>query len=373
MPRAATTKKKNAKNASVVLTEAAIVAKKDRIAKHIKVPKSASFSIVPPEGSVRTETPKGKAMPTERGLYHFTIRDVISWLMSGQLVPYDNNRGGFGIHKPKVNPKKIKHIADNFRIDSIGELTYHVAQDGTAKLCDFHNRGMGILCRYFDGRAKEEELNEKISVRVVEDHVQTYADLGLCSPATARERIENMDLCFGRILDEQLYPVLSENAEAQVRKNRNFLNPIGTCLYALAHKDPNDPAQWVFGEVYSCRTVATAWQYAPAVKGFECLDEDVKKLAGIIEEYFEFVKCYHADQDNGIAKQIDKIVGSSAFIFFFLFDKLSGESRITTPKVLANRCVNNMTALHNLIQFLMNGGKEQQNDKFYSLYKTLKL
>lgn len=347
-------------------------AKQQRIASKVKVANSRFFSAAPPMNATQSQPPKGKNLPKDVGLHHVLIRDLILALMTNKLIPYDNNRGGFGIGKSKVDPKKINRIADNFRIDSIGEITIYPS-DGTNSpiMCDFHNRAQAILKRYFDGRATEDELNEKISLRVVQDHIQTYADLGSCSPSGARERIECRDLCFGAILENQLYPILSEKAETTIRNTRAFLTPISTCLYALGHMDASDPIQWEFTNVYGCRSVSVTWQGLPAAVGFQCLDTDVAKMASVIEEFIEFVDRYHETEGPGVAKQIDQFTHNATFFFFYLFDKLSGQSKIKTPKVLANRVVNNMMILGPELQNLLHGKKVQQKANLISMYKLL--
>lgn len=348
-----------------------IVAKQQRVASKVKVSPSNFFSADPPAKAEQTQPPKGKSLPKDVGLNHILIRDLILALMTGNLIPYDNNRGGFGIGRPKVDSKKFNRIADNFRIDSIGEVTIYSDGENTPIMCDFHNRAQAILKRYFDGRATEDELNEKISLRVVRDHIQTYSDLGSCSPSGSRERIENRDLCFGAILEKQLYPILSDKAETTVRNTRAFLTPISTYLYALGHKDSSDPSQWEFTSIYGCRSVSVTLQGLPAARGFTCLDKDVSKLAAIIEEFMEFVEFYHKSQSAGVAKQIDKFTHNATFFFFFLFDKLSGTPRITTPKVLANRVVNKMMLLRDELQNLLHGTNSRQKTNLIKLYNLL--
>lgn len=348
-----------------------LVAKQQRVTSKVKVASSSFFSAAPSANSTQTQPPKGKSLPKDSGLHHVLIRDVILALMTNKLIPYTNNRGGFGIGCPKVDPKKYNRIADNFRIDSIGEITIYPGDGARSPvMCDFHNRAQALLKRYFDGRATEAELNEKISLRVVQDHIQTYSDLGSCSPSGARERIENRDLCFGAILENQLYPILSEKSETTVRNTRAFLTPISTCLYALGHLDASDAAQWEFTSVYGCRSVSVTWQGRPASSAFDCLDTDVAKLAAVIEEFMEFVECYHKSVP-GVAKQIDKITHNATFFFFFLFDKLSDTPRITTPKVLANRVINKMMILSDDTKNLLNGSNAQQKVKLVKLYKLL--
>jgi len=100
------------------------------------------------------------------------------------------------------------------------------------------------------------------------------------------------------------------------------------------------------------------------------LDTDVAKLAAVIEEFMEFVECYHKSVP-GVAKQIDKITHNATFFFFFLFDKLSDTPRITTPKVLANRVINKMMILSDDTKNLLNGSNAQQKVKLVKLYKLL--
>jgi arginyl-tRNA--protein-N-Asp/Glu arginylyltransferase len=345
-----------------------------------KISRNTYYTNVPPQDALVTNLiPVTTQLPTLRGPKIFLVKDVLSWALSGQLIGYEYNRGGYesGDKKfPKLEPAKIKKLMNNYDPNCISEIAFAwvVKEIGTApvaQLADSHHRVQVFMNLYWAGLMQNNWLQESVSVRVTNDnfqdnHKKVYVGYGQAKSHSSRDCLKNPDLCMGSILQVSIIPNLSENAQ-KLMSHSCFHSSIGNCVYALdkdkVHLD------WTFNKVYGVRGVVKellleeSGKHTPSQRAIE-------KIVAAIHNYAEWYELFTRKLES-VKASAKKVSHSSQWFQFFMYDQLKTTPRLPKIKTLVGRCCNKLDVLITSVPNLAHGSGPIVEQRVEDLYKTL--
>jgi hypothetical protein len=139
-----------------------------------------------------------------------TLRDLISEINMGKIIPYENNRGG------KLVTKHFKEIAEDLRVEQLGTiiLAYNPNFD-QFEIVDGHHRINAIKLKSENSGFSTKELNSSVIVKKIPyTEKGTFYRFGHNQLAhTSNQKITNPDTSCGFFLKNILAFAMSKNNE----------------------------------------------------------------------------------------------------------------------------------------------------------------
>lgn len=289
----------------------------------------------------RTPLPKkvGEIVVVDLGTY-------LHWLITGQLVPYTNNRGD-----GHVSTKTSQDVRDGVWEDALGLSTigYYKGQ-----LCqaDWHSRTFGLLQRYADNNLSREEMGYKIAVKLIseETFVKTYCKLNGADIHHTKDKIKNPDLVYGQPWD-RIRNALSEDCNHMVGDNKWTV--VSSIMYALANGLTPENPEWEHLEVYGKRQ--QAMRLANNLPGEGLKTARLKPWEPAIVEgiqyWYELMMALKAEAGK---LNVSKFTSSAGFFSFIVISKMAGVLPARN-KTLVNRILRNYNKISPMLNELCRG------------------
>jgi hypothetical protein len=282
-----------------------------------------------PEETIQLEKKPG-------AVFLATVGSVLSWVLTGQVWAYRNNRG-----TGKVSLSTFKRIyEDGVLADVVGEVTLGVYQnsEGEKEFCfnNWHSRTKAFLARWQDGKLTSKELETVVSIRVQKNFIDSYQKMN--APGSAhqtRDKICNPDLAYGFHLTgpSGVFERLGNDCVSLIGNNKWTI--LSTLLYNLGE---NEIPDWYWPKVYRLRTKAR--RLADEAAG------ELKLTKKKIDTFVEAVNFWYklmltAKSENTSGVKIEKILGSAGFFGYIVADQLGAKEFHPSIKITANRIYSN--------------------------------
>lgn len=315
-----------------------------------------SFNEIPKNATCTTVLVAKEAFPDKASLYQPTFHDLIAWLQTGKILPYENNRAGVPLKKKGklerdenncikrvafIAPKTFKSVTEEFAPLSFGEISLALQSDGTLKFSEGESRTTGMMRLYWGGKFPAEALEIKTSVRVVpaEYHNKDYINRGKQSGHTTRQRVNNPDLVFGHIINDLLYSRLSDEA-VQFYVSAPKLSNIISYLCITLNENPNK--DWDFTDMYWLGKAKTKELINAEAGSIDLEEEDLDLLAYTLESYVDY---YKKTQDQaGPVMKVRSLFTDNGWFGLYMTDRITeGGNLAESNLVLAKQTMRNFS------------------------------
>lgn len=265
------------------------------------------FDVTPPTETVSIPTIPGQVIQADVG-------SVLNWVITGKVLPYDNNRGNGAFANVTVKSIEKKGVIP----DIIGECTIGMFARGNEKphmrFNNFHSRAAGLLSRLSAGNLTAQEISTPVSVRVQQDFLSSYQGMNAAGSAhRTKDKIRNPDLAYGAIIAE-IENNLPDDFKSVLGENK--YTPVISLIYSLV----NQKKSWYWPDVYQTR--GTASKKADEKAGTLKLSKTKKEaLVESIEYWYELVKLL-SDHSERFG-DVKKVIRSAGFFGYVVTDRLS--------------------------------------------------
>lgn len=331
------------------------------------------FSNVIPKNAVNSTISRTRFVLTKKiGRQICKVKDVLSLLSEGIIRPDFCNRGGTmfnGKLVATISAKTVAKIRENLLPMSLGD--FNVTIDGDFfSLTDSHGRSQGLLCRYWEGKMTEEDMNAEacIHVKPTAYHQLDYQTINDHDAHSAKQKILHPRYFYGNFFYNVLIPKLSNPAKEWFYKNFKKATILVNIIYAL-EQGWRDTADWDLPEIYNKR--GDAAKLRDKQKGITIKEQDVNDLAAAIEGWYDLLLKIKVEVGTKI--KTNDITGNPLF-GFYIVDFLRPEEKKLLSKnaVLAKQIDRQIFALKNLCPILTTGKKSLGTTNCNKLIKLLK-
>ena len=245
------------------------------------------------------------------------------------------------------------------------------------RLADAHSRTIGLAERFADNQPIDLEKTMALQIVASEWHLRTYQDLNGSVHHTRRNKINNVDLIWGKVTDDFKKLLTSDVFDVF----DNVKPAIIALLYAVSDKceiDINDSKEWSFHSIY------------PLIRKSSKLDNESSDILGkeisipqdrinFLKEYFlwfaEFTKqlqemsvVYHLDKES---VKTCNIFRNHVFALFVMVSALSGKL-VKKPGTLAQRIIEDRTKFGIQVEKLHHNKSIDFNKAINYLQKRIK-
>lgn len=333
------------------------------------------FSNVIPKNAVNVTIPRTKFVLTKKiGRQICRIKDVLSLLLQGTISPDSYNRGGTmvdGQLVATVSSKTVAKVKENLLPMSLGD--FNVTIDGDFfRLTDSHGRAQGLMCRYWEGKMTEDNMNAEACIHVKPEsyHQLDYQTINDHDAHSAKQKIWHPRYFYGNFFYNILIPKLSNPVKEWFYKNLNKGTILVNIIYALEQGWRNFPEKWNLPEIYSKR--GDAAELRDKQKDIKIKDEDINLLAMAIENWFDLL--LKIKEELGSTGIKTKDITGNPFFGFYLVDCMreTEERLLSKNAILAKQIVRNSAELKNLCPILTTGKKSLGVNNCTELIKILK-
>lgn len=316
-------------------------------------------NLSPPQGTYIQKMPKRKGTVVVSNL-----GSILSWVITGKLIPYANNRGS-----GRISNKTAESAYQGVKGDCLGECTIgSLKGEDKMVLADFHSRLAGFLRRFADGKMDEKELKTVISVRVVEDHLAAYQELNGGDPHKTKHKIQNPDLAYGSII-ASLESALPSGCMKMIGNNKWTI--ISSIIYNLSQSKDRD---WSWPKVYQKRQ--DAMKLANERAGSIVISAaDQRRLVEAIKYWYDLVISLSKrakETDNNVTK----IVNNAGFFGFIVCDRMWAAPKYSTVNVMVKKIIRNLPRVQKACPELCRGNRDAviaynlQLEDIFKLKKT---
>lgn len=292
----------------------------------------ADCPVIPKE-TTKLEKKPGKVFLADIG-------SVLAWALTGQVLPYSNNRGN-----GKVSSATFRRICEDGVIpDVIGEVTlgiYHNAE-GEEAFCfnNWHSRTKAFLWRLLNNKLTPKETSTIVSVRVQENFIDSYQKMN--APGSAhqtKDKICNPDLAYGVHLTGPggVFERLGDDCISLIGSNKWTI--LSALLYNLGENEVED---WDWPQVYRLRMKARHVADEKAGK-FPLTKKKLDSFVDAVNFWYQLMLTVKAGNTSKI--KIEKILRSAGFFGYIVSDQLGAKEFHASNKITANRIFSNSNEL----------------------------
>ena len=278
-------------------------------------------------------------------VYQWPVADLINAYKEGDIFDYEHNRG---THDFKF--ELIDQISRNWDVEGSGIFTFSLENDGRYKIVDSHHRVRALLKRYELGLLKDDEINQRVTVRLVppKSHLKAYILHGTQCGHTNRNKFTNPDLCLG-YLNTKIMERLSKMECKQIKTS--YYNNLSYILFAYSTKKELDrDGEWNYARIFGLRRLlkpfANLSREDRMAKSLKLADSDFDAVSEAVRFYCEYQNCL---AEKKIRDKNVKLLYKAAWFGVILTDRLGSQVFTKSAQVLANKCSRNLSSLVSLI------------------------
>lgn len=305
------------------------------------------------------------------GINQITVKEYLQRCSAGGVQFYEKNRG-----VGKTSTKTSKAVEESFNPHAIG-MVVGCLTNGALVLADAHSRTEGLKNRWKRGLFSNKELNSTLVINVIpeKEFQRTYCDVNTSEGHTARNKLDNSDLPFGKLLEE----VLLKSGVSEENKNlfRKFRPQLANVVYAVSRGETKD-----YPTIFCSRNHAK--KYFNVVEDnqmFKISSSDRKRLIAAISYYKELIESLKNQcplnkkgTSPNLNVDIKAILRSSAFFGFLVGDGVSDNQKITNikPSTIARKLYKNSGTVVRWIKSLTHGSSDDMIEISAELVRRLK-
>jgi hypothetical protein len=309
-------------------------------------------------------------MLTDVGIHTVRLKTLLEKYVSGEIVPYENNRGCTDL-------TKLGQIFNNFHAHSFGMVALSPYQ-GKLRICDGHRRFKALCIGSTEVKTIREKLLEaEVGVEVVPENkfLEVYIERGCQQPHTTKQDVLNRDMKYGQFILNQLVPTLVRTGGFDPKFLIGmFEGPRALQLAYVVYALDRNLRKWEYQKVFAIRKHSSReFCYAAAGKHLIRLpDATFVRLVSAIEYYI----AYHRELITlSKSKRVTSggVQNKGSWFGLIITDHLAPQKHIPAdPKLLAARTISNIPKVKDWLVTLGGGNSTRIAQSEDGLWKTLK-
>lgn len=312
-----------------------------------------SFNDMPKNAVNKTIPAAIGNFPDKVGFFTPTFQDLINWCMTGKIIPYKNNRagvpekdkgklvrdeGGVVERAAFIAPGTLKSVVEDFSPLSFGQLSLALLSDSRLMYSEGESRTVGLLHKWWKGTFPAEFLTHQFSMQVIPEHAhrEDYIRRGRQSAHTTKQRVNNPDLAFGHIINNELYPLLDDDTVLFFTNTAKLSNILSYLIYTLVKLPKKD---WDFTDMYWLGKAEAKQFFNSAAGEIVLKDKDLQSLATAMASYVGYYKATQALAGEHL--DVRPLFADNGWCGLYLTDRITDAKQLSTDNVLAKQTLKN--------------------------------